>query len=225
MRRLSILFSTAVMAYASGVPAQDKFVLPQGCEAFVTIQMKGCEVAHHYICEGDAPGDQWRVDIGPNGPVFMSRIDSETQWLESIELFPTERDMLEPGAKDPASFTELATTGYDSFDFSTMGDDGVRRNVKGFDRLTGKTIIIDEEPLLQTEYYARITRDDGSLMSESRGNEYISLKWRMFLSGKSWIKRPNEEFFSDSSPLEFIYPGEDGFLATRPKYECDSLMS
>lgn len=223
--RMTFIIACFAMLWGTTLAAQDQFQLPEGCEAFVTIQMKGCEVAHHYICEGDAPGDQWRVDIGPNGPTFMSRIDDETQWVESFELFPTQRDYLEPGAKDPASFTELATTGYDSFDFSTMGDDGVRRNVKGYDRLTGKTIIIDDEPLLQTEYYAVTTRDDGSLIAESRGNEFISLKWRMFLSGQSWIKRPDEEFFRDGSPLEFIYPGEEGFLATRPKYECDSLMS
>ncbi len=29
----------------------------------------------------------------------------------------------------------------------------------------------------------------------------------------------------DGSPVEFIFPGEEGFLSTQPKYDCDALTA
>ena len=29
----------------------------------------------------------------------------------------------------------------------------------------------------------------------------------------------------DGSPVEFIFPGEPGFLKTQPIYDCDAIMS
>jgi hypothetical protein len=29
----------------------------------------------------------------------------------------------------------------------------------------------------------------------------------------------------DGSPVDFIFPGEEGFLATQPIYDCDALTA
>ena len=50
------------------------------------MQSQGCYVANYYRCEADAPGDQWRVDFDQQGLFYMSKIDAETQWIESYDL-------------------------------------------------------------------------------------------------------------------------------------------
>lgn len=65
------------------------FTPPEGCTTFLTVQSRGCYVANYYRCEADTPGDQWRADFDQQGPFYLSRINSETQWVESYD--PTRR--------------------------------------------------------------------------------------------------------------------------------------
>ena len=208
-----------------GAPAAASvFELPSGCEAYVTIQYRLCTVTHHYTCSGDPDGIQHRVDIDDEGPYFVGTIDAETQWIESFDVRLGVRDRLDPAPADPANFTELTRTGRDDFDFSTTSDFGERLSYRGRDKLTGRTVVIDNVPLLETETFARATRADGSLAWESTGNEYIHLDWRLFLGGSSAIRTPEESFQRDDAPVEFHFPGEEGFLSDAPKFNCDALL-
>ena len=83
------------------------FKPPEGCEPFLTVQGRGCFVSNFYRCSADAPGDQWRSDFDQEGMFFTSRIDSETQWVESYDLNPTVRQTLDANPPDPASFSNL----------------------------------------------------------------------------------------------------------------------
>ena len=132
--------------------AATPWAAPQGCEVFMTVQSKECRVSNHYRCTGDAPGDQWRADFDQDGIFFQSRINSEAEWVESYELFPTVRQELQPGALDPASFSNLLSSGRDDFIFGLRKDTGEETDVRGFDRLTGKTWVIDGITLSETEY-------------------------------------------------------------------------
>ena len=87
---------------------------PAGCEVFMTVQSKACRVSHYYRCEGDAPGEQWRVDIDQEGPFFYSKIDHDAQWIESYDPI---KQTLDPSPSDPASFSELLASGVDTWDF------------------------------------------------------------------------------------------------------------
>ncbi|MEL6914741.1 MAG: hypothetical protein AAFP13_09580 [Pseudomonadota bacterium] len=214
-------------AFASGpVPAEEaeRFPLPQGCEAFVTVQYKLCTVTHHYTCAGDPAGHQHRVDVDDEGPFFVGTIDAETQWIESRDLRVGIVDRLQPGAADAANFTELTRTGRDDFDFTTRSQLGEVIRYRGADTLTGETVVIDDVPLLRTETFARATRPDGSLVWESRGNEYIHLDWRLFLGGQSVTRTPERSYQQDDAPVSFHFPGEAGFLAPEPSFNCDALL-
>lgn len=202
----------------------DPIVLPDGCAAYVTVQYSSCLVAHHYTCEGDIEGDQWRIDIDAEGPIYMGRIDRESQWMESIDVVLGLRDLLDPNPKEPASFTELAQTGRDDFHFSTTSDAGETITYQGRDLLTGRTVVIDDVPLLETETFARATDADGNLLWESTGNEYINLDWRVFLSGNYVTRTPQETSQSESRPIDFHLPGDDGFLTDTPKYNCNATI-
>ncbi|MDH3263755.1 MAG: hypothetical protein OEM24_07140 [Paracoccaceae bacterium] len=216
---------TFFLALLAALPAAaGTFQPPAGCEGYVTVQSRSCKVSNHYRCAGDARGDQWRVDFGVNGAYFRSRIDYETQWAESHESDGT-IELLEPGARDPASFSELLATGRDSFDFSTMKSNGLRENVTGYDQLTGETVVIDGVALRRTKYDVRATRDDGSPIWQARGNEYIHPEWRTFLSGAGMVDLGDGYLPQDFSPVEFAFPGEPGFMTTIPLYDCEPMTA
>ncbi|MEO0487643.1 MAG: hypothetical protein AAF092_17220 [Pseudomonadota bacterium] len=204
--------------------AAEQTTLPEGCTGFVTIQYKLCSVTHHYTCQGDPAGIQHRMDMDEDGPYFISTIDEEAQWVESYAVRSGELDRLMPDATDPMSYTDLAQTGRDDFDFSTISNFGNELRYRGYDRLTGETVVIDDVPLLRTENYARAMTPDGTVQWEARGNEYIHLDWRLFLGGQSVRQTPEGPIIRDNAPMEFHFPGDDGFLSDTPKFNCGALI-
>ncbi|MFN4157218.1 MAG: hypothetical protein ACK4GO_02255 [Gemmobacter sp.] len=204
--------------------AAGSFTPPEGCATWLTVQAKQCRVSNHYRCTRDAPGDQWRADFDQQGIFFVSRIDAEAQWVESYELFPTVRQTLDPSPEDPASFSHLLA-GLDTFAFSLTKDDGRQSRVRGFDRLTGRQVTIDNVPLLETEYEFSETDAEGNLLRQSRGNEYIHPEWRTFFAGPGEYDSGAGYRPTDGSPLRFIFPGQPGFESTQPIFECDAVLS
>ncbi|WP_299619433.1 hypothetical protein [uncultured Tateyamaria sp.] len=210
---------------AGPAAAQDasRYYPPEGCTGVVTVQTRGCIVNNIYTCAADQPGDSWRLMFNQDGPVFLSKIDYETQWLESYDLFPTRRETLRQPAPDPASLTELLETGIDTFDFTQTSQQRVTR-VVGFDRLTGEDVVIDGEPLLGTEFSVRYEDSTGRDL-QVRGREFVSVKHRRFISGVTTLTRGDEVEERDRTPVEFIYPGEPGFFSQTPLYECEASLA
>ncbi len=199
------------------------WAVPEGCEAFMTVQSKACRVSHYYKCSADAPGDQWRVDMDQEGPFFYSRIDHEAQWVESYDPV---KQVLDPAPTDPASFSELLSSGIDTWDFTVSKADGSGNRAAGYDRLTGQSVVIDGITLRQTE--VEFTEYDlaGNVIRRSRGTEYLHPDWRMFFAGPGETDLGDGTWRAiDGSPVEFIFPGEEGFLETQPKYDCDALTA
>ncbi len=218
---LAILLLAASPAYAGS------FTPPEGCTTFMTVQARACRVSNYYKCTADVPGDQWRADFDQQGPFFLSRINSEAEWVESFDLGDVAvRQTLNPAPADPASFSELLSSGTDTFEFGLTRDNGEVSRVNGFDRLTGKTVTIDGITLKQTEFEFTETDPAGTILRQSNGNEYISPDMRLFFSGPSQWNGGDGEFLPmDGSPVQFIFPGEPGFASTEPLFDCDALMS
>ncbi len=221
---LPLLFLAAPLLV---VPAMaGTFTPPKGCTEHLTVQSRGCIVSHFYTCEGDAKGEQWRADYDGNGPFFLSKIDSEAQWLESYEAGADTKEVMDPQPKDPASFSELLASGLDTFDFALSKDNGEHTTVRGFDKLTGTNATIDGVTLKQTEYEYTQTDDKGTVLRHSRGHEYISEEWRSFFSGHSeWQAEDGTWTPAENAPVKFIKPGKPGFGSTLPLFECDDQMS
>ena len=211
----------------AGLPAlAGSFTPPAACTAFLTVQARGCYVANYYKCEADTPGDQWRADFDQEGLFYLARIDRETQWVESLDIGPQVAQVLDANPVDPASFSGLLSTGYDSFTFGLTKDDGGHSTVRGFDRLTGKKVVIDGIALEQTEFEFTETDDAGTVLRQARGNEYIHANWRLFFSGQSkWPQEDGSVREVEGSPVQFIAPGEPGFASTQPIFECDVVTS
>jgi hypothetical protein len=214
-----VLLSTAPLDAAAG-----SFTPPVGCTGWLTVQARACRVSNYYKCTQDAPGDQWRADFDQEGLFFASRIDNEAQWVESLDMSPMVRQTLDPNPEDPASFSELLT-GLDTFAFNLSRDNGEQSRVRGFDRLTGRTIVIDGISVLETQFEYNETDASGTFVRRSRGNEYVHPDWRLFFAGPSEWDGGDGYVPLDGSPLQFILPGEPGFFSSEPLYECDAVLS
>ncbi|MDO8884348.1 MAG: hypothetical protein U0934_18375 [Pseudotabrizicola sp.] len=220
------LFLAVVLALPVPVFA-GSFNPPAGCTTFMTVQARQCRVSNHYKCSADTPGDQWRADFDQQGPFFLSRINYEAEWVESYDLGDTAvRQTLGPDPSDPASFTELLSTGTDTFAFNLSRDNGEQTRVNGFDTLTGRSFTIDGVTLAETQFEFTETDQNGVILRQSRGNEYIHPEMRLFFSGPSEWRGPDGDFLPmDGSPIQFIFPDEPGFAATEPLFDCDPLMT
>lgn len=222
---MKTIFIFCLIALGAGpASAAGSFTPPQGCTGWLTVQARACRVSNYYKCTQDAPGDQWRTDFDQEGLFFASRTDAEGQWVESIEMNPMVRQTLDAGAEDPSSFTELLS-GLDTFAFGLSRDDGQSSRVRGFDRLTGKTVVIDGVTLTQTAFEYTETDASGTFLRRSRGNEYIHPDWRVFFAGPSEWDGGSGYAPIDGSPVQFIFPGEPGFFTTAPLFECDAVLS
>lgn len=223
--RLSRLAVAALLAVAGPSAAlAGTFVPPQGCTAKMTVQMRGCLVAHYYTCAGDAPGEQGDTLYDSDGPYFTSRVDAEYQWIESHEIDPPLTILLD-SSRDPASFSALIGTGEDRYDFTTRDETGRRLNYEGFDRLTGRTQTIDGIPLEVTEFEMTETDETGTVTARRWGNQFIHRDWRLFFSGAEMWEGTAGVLPTDNTPVLFIFPDEPGYLSTVPLFDCTELMS
>lgn len=201
------------------------FTPPEGCTATLTVQSRGCNVANYYICEADPAGDQWRADYDQEGLYYLSKIDAETQWIESYEQNPSVKQVLDANPADPANFSELLATGIDSFDFSLTKDNGEQSNVKGFDKLTGEEVVVDGITLKRTQFEMTETDPDGNVLRQARGHEFISQDLRSFFSGTSEYLVGTEWLPIEGSPVQISKPSDKGFGATQPIFDCDAVVS
>ncbi len=209
----------AALALASPVAAQQTFAAPEGCEAKLTVQHKGCVMINVWQCDADDEGDQWIALLTQAGVFSVQKVDAEFQWIESYKVTGNET-MMTP-ADDPASLTELFDTQLDTWDFTLETEDGIERNV-GFDMLTGETTVIDGETLLNTEFQGRTLDGEGNEIEAGSGRQFVSDKHRLFFFGLAWDDaRPDD--IVDMSPIEFIYPDEPGFFSDTPKFECNEI--
>lgn len=213
------------LAAPMGAQAEQVFNLPAGCTAYLTVQETSCSVDHHFRCEGDPAGTQRRVSLDEDRMTYMGQIDAEAQWLESYHPLSGHTEKLESNPAEPASLSDLIADNVDDYDFRTRSVEIGETRYVGRDTLTGKTVTIDGVTLDQTTFEITAFSPDGAFQWSSKGSEFISRDWRMFLSGTATIKNSSETFERDNTPVEFIFPGEAGFLSTKPKYGCGVMMS
>ena len=205
--------------------AQSPVSLPAGCNAYVTIQKRSCIVSHNFTCDGDEPGHQWRVDYGEAGMLYMGRIDAETQWIESFHIRADVVERLAPDPIDPASLSDLLAHGRDDWDFRTVSDPYAVTVFRGHDELTGNQVTIDGVTLEETVFDVTATDPSGVELWHVTGSEFVHREWRTFLSGVRVVTTPDDQFETDGRPVEFIFPGEAGFLSATPRHECGLVMS
>lgn len=223
----ALKFFVAAIGTAGMVNAQETevFSLPEGCDAWVTVQHKDCSVEHNFTCEGDPAGVKQRVAFDEQGMTYLGATDDESQWLRSFHPLTGHFEQLEDSPADPASFTELLETGIDTYDFRTLSDEIGATRFVGQDSLTGRVVTIDGVTLEETQFNITAYDEAGNEMWSANGNEYIHREWRMFQAGPGTVILPEETYEEDDSPVEYIFPGEPGFMSVNPKHGCGVVMS
>lgn len=215
----------ALIAACLAAPATaQEFSLPVGCEGYLTIQSKSCTVSHYFRCDEDQNGEQRRATMDEDGLSYVGRISSEAEWLESYHLRSGHTERLS-GANDTMSMSELLSNEIDSWDFQTESREIGTSQYVGYDRLTGETVEIDGVLLMRTEYELTAFDAAGNEMWKSQGREFVHPEWRMFIGGLSSYITSDDQFDSDDTPVEFIFPGEAGYLSVNPKFGCGLQMS
>lgn len=216
-----------LIALTLGTPAMaaETFAPPQGCTGTLTVQMKSCLVTNIWTCAADAPGDQWVAIFTQAGPWQVRKVDRDFQWLTTYYAAPPAVETMQQPATDPSNLDELLTTRNDLYDFSISRDDGTpTERFVGYDRLTGETVQIDGETLLRTEFAYDIRDPAGQITSSAAGRQFVSETHRLFFFGQDWNAASPDQI-TDASPIQFIYPGEAGFMSPDPKFDCGTVLS
>ena len=134
--------------------------------------------------------------------------------------------MLDPNPTDTASYSELIAEGMDTWSFGLSKEDGTGSRAEGYDRLTGESFVIDGITLQQTEVDLTEYDRAGNVLRRSKGNEYVNPDWRLFFAGPGETDLGDGQWLPiDGSPVDFVFPGDKGFLATQPIYDCDALTA
>ncbi|MCV2878983.1 hypothetical protein OE699_08950 [Sedimentimonas flavescens] len=222
----------AILATVGGLcaalpAAAASFTPPPGCELEMTVQLHDCQVANHYRCETDPAGYRNIAFADGSGVFFISKLDNETRWMLSYSPETGEIDRLDQdGSADHASFSALLADGRDDYDFVTRNNFGdVRRNV-GYDRLTGESVTIDGVVLERCEFDMTVEDEAGNFLAHRKGLQLISRKLRLFFADTEQFENVFGDKASTSmAPVTFAFPGDEGFGETRPKYDCDMLMT
>ena len=47
-----------ILALAAGSAQAAPFAVPQGCQAYLTVQTRACTVSHHWTCAADNPANR-----------------------------------------------------------------------------------------------------------------------------------------------------------------------
>lgn len=226
---MKIIKLFAVLLLAPITAHAGTFVPPKGCTAYLTVQMKSCEVSHHWTCVGEPAGNHWIMSIDGEGPAHLQLLDREFRWLQSYPQRVDVTRALITKEADANSLTELLETRRDDFDFSqSVSQNGKQiavERITGYDRLNGTRVKIDGEPLLVTEFEIHISSSAGDAVVHTTGNQFVSERFRLFFQGHEVETSGGAVFEYDDTPVLFIEPGEAGFLADQPEFGCDAMMS
>ena len=220
----------AVLACMASVLTQptaaQSIALPTGCEGWLTLQQRSCQVVNYYRCEVDAPGNFWMQVNDSDGLYLTMHIGPEYEWLEVHAPRVGYSDILEQPEADPTRITELLSEGVDTREFVTVTNLGNRRTVRGRQWMTGEKVVVDGVPLLRTSYDTQALFEDGTIAWHSRGAEYVHVGWNMLIAGtEEWRAGDGDWQHRNLEPMEFIFPGEAGFLSGKPRYDCGAVQA
>ncbi|OIP82830.1 MAG: hypothetical protein AUK37_08450 [Rhodobacterales bacterium CG2_30_65_12] len=211
------------LALATPVGAAD-LPLPEGCEAFLTVQSRGCSVSVLWRCDVTPKGDFTEASFGADGLEALVSYSASYQWLDSLYVWDSSREEFLPPAADPIDLATLLDTGIDTYDFTlrrSEPDQTYDIRVTGADVLTGETTMIDGYTLDLVQTRFEIINESGAVDYRSEGTQFFARALGHFFLGAetSWSAdgRATEH---DNSPVDFIQPGEPGFGTTTPLYEC-----
>jgi hypothetical protein len=223
MRILALLALCPSLASAELAPGltpviADGLVTPgSDCQATMTVQIRGCMVRTVMLC-APAKGAGPRIVVvqaHDNGQLIYL-LDDDFQTLQ-IEDPSYGNNTVTDMSGDMFSIRALLTTGSDSFAFSVTNEDGSRGTLGGTRVLTGEVVMIDgrEQQLVKSVVSASYPDQSQERRSET---SFYDPALGVLLLGSVHVEGMGEVV--DFTPVDFIGPGEAGFLSTIPTEGC-----
>lgn len=196
------------------------FVMPEGCDLVVIVQSSNCTATVTYTCADAEPGVRHLATIYEDGFGYYSEVGPTYLWLMSFNMFDGDYQETILPAADPIDIGNLLENGIDSLSFSQVErSTGRIINWTGYDWLSGFDTTIDGVLLLETTFHVRGVYEDGTPYYEAEGTEYLDPELVLFYQGRSWYDGdPNT--MSVTSPVEFVFPGEENDTFYAPLYGC-----
>ncbi len=223
MLRHSALAATLLLA--SPALAGD-FTPPEGCETFLTVQKKACGVSLMWRCDA-TPNRFWEASFSAEGLESIVSYDDDYQWIDARYTWDDSIEEYLPPAVDPISVSTLLRTGIDTYDFTMRRTEGkASSNIRiiGADQLSGQVVTIDGVDLDVVMTRMEIRGERGEVQYQSRGKQYYAREFGQFFLWQDHATYDDGSTATyDDAPIDFIRPGEAGFGATTPLYECDQL--
>ncbi|MGH1369782.1 MAG: hypothetical protein ACRBCL_14305 [Maritimibacter sp.] len=224
MNRLFSALFCAATVFPLAAHAAD-FQAPKGCETFLTVQSRQCAVSNLYRCDKATDGSFWEVVYSGNGLESIVEYDGDYQWMNAYYAWDNANEIFKAPAEDRISRRDLMHEGIDTFRFdmhrTAPGEDRVI-TIVGADQLTDRTTVIDDVALEAVSTQLRILSADGEVEYHARGVQFLSREYELFFLGTEEVfEADGSATVYDSSPVEFINPGEPGFGSTLPYFECE----
>ena len=188
----------------------------EGCVHVVTIQSDACYVRNVVTCP--EMGDGLLVyATGKDGKLVATAFDADGATLFTG---PQSAGMLVKDRTDLFSLAALTTGGTDTYDYTMAARDGAIVRFAGTTTLTGETVEVDGRSLLVTLTRQTVTPPNAASV-ESEITAYLDPELALVLTaeardpatGKVMLRR---------TPVDFLFPGEDGVLAAEPRIGCKS---
>ncbi len=210
---------------ASPALAGSNLVIGETCDPILTVQNADCTVTIIRACSDWALGASTSVTYDLNGRISAAASDENGAWLESFTTWDNAWERAIGTPEDPVSLDTLLSEGIDTYNFRITHEvDGESRilQVIGADILTGVEQRIDNVPLKTVTTDLRILEADGSVFYQTQGMQFVQPEMRLWLLGTDSVIGANGSVTNyDSSPVDFIFPGEPGFGETMPLFGCE----
>lgn len=216
LMRLALIF-----ALTAGPVFATQFDVPLACTSVVTVQNRDCTVSHFYRCPPEET-DIFELSFNGDGAQFRTRYDRDGRALEYVDFEDSIAIAREPDATDTDSLSELLDTGEDTYDFLSRVSSGGQFRTIGFDRLLGQSVDVDGRQLQMTEFAYRLVSLNGETFSSVRGQQFVDPELRLYFGGIYVDTSDGSQETTNASPADFIWPGDDQFLSSKPVFDCDA---
>ncbi|TMM52682.1 hypothetical protein [Sulfitobacter sabulilitoris] len=208
---------------ASGASADDQMVLPAGCTAIATVQKSQCHATTVLDC-----GDRKEAHTFQDGGyrvIHVYKPDWEMTEFRFAEMGGARMTAV-PDTGSNIRLSELLETGSSEEDGVFLLNTGVIRDRKytleGRVELTGEDVDIGGATFKKGRIYRTFALKPGAGGLEFEVDLYVSPE-RDLMFEASWqrsIFGNNLETF-DQAPVSIAWPGDAGFMATRPEVGCE----
>lgn len=193
--------------------------VPPGCTAMVTIQSQSCTVRQVFTCASDTQPLRWVASYGPKGPISVTVLDlgGMPQVMLTGKDKPTGK--LDPSG-DPADLAKVLAGETDSFDYKLDFDDGTVLKAAGTMALTGSMVEIDGRTLQEFQRIEVVAFPTGSTSPEMDNRLLYDAELGLMLNTVTQ-ERESGKLMMDRTPVDFLFPGEEGAESLVPLYGCE----